>query len=163
MGHMKKTVNRLLDLFEKRGLTISLAESVTCGLAAHQLNIAKGTSEVLMGSIVCYNEKVKTGLLGIKPGLIKKYSAESQRVTNEMAKSLSRLFKSDVYAAITGLASPGASEDSGKPVGTIFFSVKYKSKIWALKKTFKGSPLQIKRKACEELYAFVYSKIKTAV
>jgi competence/damage-inducible protein CinA C-terminal domain len=160
---MKRTVNRLLNFFEEKGLTISLAESVTCGLAAHQLNIAKGTSEVLMGSIVCYNEKVKTGLLGIKPGLIKKHSAESLMVTNEMAKSLSKLFKSDVYAAVTGLASPGASEDNNKPVGTIFFSVKYNSKIWSLKKKFNGSPLEIKRKACEQLYAFLYSKIKSVV
>ena len=154
---MKKAVNTLLNFCEENNLTISIAESMTCGLAAHQLNIVKGTSEVLIGSIVCYNEKVKTRLLGIKPSLIKKYSAESRQVTNELARSLKKLFESDVYAAITGLASPGASENNHKPVGTVYFSVKYKNKVWSLKKKLNGTPLEIKRKACEELYKFMYS------
>jgi nicotinamide-nucleotide amidase len=160
---MKKTVNRLLNFFEEKGLTLSMAESMTCGLASHQLNIVKGTSEVLMGSIVCYSEMVKTGLLGIKPTLIRKYTAESREVTAELAKALKKFFKSDVYAAITGLASPGGSENKRKPVGTVFISVKYKGKIWSQKKQFKGTPLQIKRKACEEMYRFIYSKLRTAV
>ena len=156
---MKRAVNRLLKFCEERQLTISMAESMTCGLAAHQLNIVKGTSEVLMGSLVCYNEKVKTKLLGIKPSLIKKYTAESMQVTNEMVKSLGKLFESDVYVAITGLASAGASENHHKPVGTVFFALKYKGKLWSMKKRFKGTPLEIKRKGCEELYRFIYTKL----
>jgi PncC family amidohydrolase len=69
---MKSIVNQLVKLLIERKLTIALAESVTCGLASHQLNIVKGTSDAFMGSVICYNEKVKTDLLKVKPSLIKK-------------------------------------------------------------------------------------------
>ena len=69
---MKRIVNVLVKSMKAKGLTIALAESVTCGLASHQLNIVKGTSEILIGSVVCYNEKVKTGLLGIQSSFGKK-------------------------------------------------------------------------------------------
>lgn len=158
---MKETVRKLVIELKEKDLTIALAESVTCGLATHQLNIVKGTSDVLMGSIICYNEKVKSDLLCVRPGIIKKFSAESQEVTNEMVKNLKKIFKADCYAALTGLASPGASQKKGKPVGTIFFSVMYKGKIFEQRKKFNGPPLEVKRKGCESLYQFIYKVIST--
>src|SRR5690349_18327269 len=47
---LKKT-NRLMKTLLAKKMTIAFAESVTCGLAAHQLSTVKGTSEVLQGSI----------------------------------------------------------------------------------------------------------------
>lgn len=104
-------------------LTVALAESITCGLASHQLNTVKGTSEIFMGSVVCYNEDVKTGLLKVSPTLLKKYTAESQEVTDQIVKSLKKIIVADIYAAVTGLATTGASETASKPVGTVFFIV----------------------------------------
>ena len=143
-----------------QGLTIALAESVTCGLASHQLNIVKGTSEILIGSVVCYNEQVKTGLLKVSPALVKTFTTESQEVTDELAKKLNKLFAADLYAAITGLAAPGGSETKSKPVGTIFFSLFFQQKLYSRKKRFYGSPLEIKRKACRELYQMILVQIK---
>ena len=143
----------------EKKLTIALAESVTCGLAAHQLNIVKGTSEIFMGSIICYNEKVKTDLLNINPSMIKKYTAESRQVTDALAKNLPRFIEADVYAAITGLSAPGGSETEDKPVGTIFFSIFYRGKLTRERKVFRGSPLEIKKKACKELFKILIYKL----
>jgi nicotinamide-nucleotide amidase len=159
---MKRIVNDLVKSMKAKGLTIALAESVTCGLASHQLNIVKGTSEILIGSVVCYNEKVKTGLLGISPALVKNFTAESQEVTEALAKNLNKIFAADIYVAITGLAAPGASETKSKPVGTIFFSIFFQQKIYSFKKRFYGSPLEIKRKACRELYQVILERIKNS-
>ena len=141
-------------------LTIALAESVTCGLATHQLNVVKGTSDILMGSVICYNEAVKSQVLRVKPSLINKYTAESVEVTEALAKNLRKVFKANVYAAITGLASSGASESKHKPVGTVFFAVVYKRKVYSEKRVFQGSTLQIKKKAVEHLYKFITGVVK---
>jgi nicotinamide-nucleotide amidase len=156
---MHKSNVLLVKFCRKNNLTLAFAESVTCGLAAHQLSQVKGTSDAFKGSLVCYNGDVKTNLLKIPKKLIEKYTAESQRVTDEMAKNLKRIFSADVYAAITGLASPGGSETKSKPVGTVFFSVWYKNKLYKLRKQFRGNALQIKKKACDELYRFIILKV----
>lgn len=157
---MKETMHSLVKLFNDNKLTISLAESVTCGLASHQLNTVKGTSQVLMGSVVCYNENTKKSLFKVPASMLKKHTAESQQVTDELAKKLNRFFKTDVFAAVTGLAASGGSETKAKPVGTIYFSFIYRGKLFRKRENFIGTPLQIKRKACESLFKFISVEIK---
>jgi nicotinamide-nucleotide amidase len=119
-----------------------LAESVTCGLAAHKLSVFPGVSEILAGSIVCYAPEVKTGLLGVPKKLIKKYSCESVQVTKSLAERLQILIKADLHAGVTGLASPGGSETKNKPVGSIFLSVCYKKKTHNKNLIFRGTLLK---------------------
>ena len=157
---MKRPEQILINLLKEKELTIAFAESMSCGLATHKLGTVSGTSEIVMGSIICYNENVKTTLLKVNKKLIDQYTAESQEVTNELAKNLSKAIKADVHAAITGLASAGGSETKNKPVGTVFFAISIKEKIYSRKRYFYGSPLEIKQKACKELYLFIIEKIK---
>ena len=152
---MHRPVNKLIHQFNERGLTLALAESATCGLATHQLSTVRGTSNVLMGSVICYNESVKSSLLSISPALIKRHTAESREVTDALVKNLKRLFKVNVYAAITGLASPGGSESKDKPVGTIFYAVLYKQQLHSTRMRFLGSPMEVKKKACDHLYKYL--------
>jgi len=153
---MKRITNKLVKYLQKKKLTVAFAESMSCGLVTHQLNTVKGTSDVLKGSIICYMEEVKINLLNIPKALIKKHTAESQQVTDALAKNLQKIIDADVCAAITGLAAPGGSECKTKPVGTVFYSVYYKNKIFKEKKNFRGTPLEIKKKACENFYEFIY-------
>jgi nicotinamide-nucleotide amidase len=160
MNSNSKINNFIKTLLEKK-LTLAFAESMTCGLAAHKLSTVKGTSEVLKGSIVCYTEDVKKGLLRVSPALIKKYSCESMEVTESLVKNLSKIIDADIYASITGLASDGGTERKGKPVGTVFFCVKKGKRLIKEKKVFRGTPLQIREKACFALYDLILEKIKT--
>lgn len=155
---MDKT-SLLLRKLKHLDLTLALAESVTGGLAAHKLCGRPGTSAVLKGAIVCYNAEVKTGLLGISEKLIAKHTAESMKVTKEMAKKLRRLIDADIHAAITGLDAPGGTETKAKPVGTIFFCFRYKRKYYKFRKVFRGTPLQIREKCCEQLYDLILEKV----
>lgn len=156
---MYRSANPFIKKMVDKKLTLALAESMTCGLAAHKLSTAKGTIEMFMGGIVCYNPRLKKDLLNISQNMQDKYSCESAQVTEALTKNLSKKIKADVYASITGLASAGGTENKDKPVGTVFFSVKYKSKIYNTKKLFKGTPLQIREKACFALYDFILSVI----
>src|ERR1043165_4088665 len=152
---MKRSANLLIKRLQQKKYTLALAESFTGGLAAHQLTLVKGTSDVLRGSIVCYHQNVKCSLIKVKTSLIEKYTAESQQVTDELAKKLGKLIGATVYAAITGLADEGGSENKSKPVGTVFLSVYYKKKFYRRRKVFRGSPLTIQKKGCKELYKFI--------
>jgi PncC family amidohydrolase len=149
----------LIKTLKSKGMTLALAESMTCGMAANKLSFVPGISDVLTGSIVCYTPKVKMSTLRIPKKLIETYSCESSEVTEALAKHLSRLIKADVYAAITGLASAGGSETKEKPVGTVFFSVKNGRSIHNHRQRFYGTPLTIHKKACSVLYDFIRSKV----
>ena len=157
---MKNKATELVKVFKQKKLTIALAESVTCGLAAHKLAGAKGTSDILKGAIVCYSPDVKCKLLCVPQNKIEKYTCESMEVTSELVKGLKKLIEADVYAAITGLASPGGSENKNKPVGTVFMVVKFRNKNYKQKKVFRGSPLQIRTQAVLSLYHFILSTIQ---
>ena len=87
--------------------------------------------------------------------MIQRCSCESEEVTHRLAENLSSLFRADVYAALTGLASPGGSESKEKPVGTVFLCVRFKGKSYDERKLFRGSPLEIRTKACLHLYRMI--------
>lgn len=155
-------INRFINELIERKLTVAFAESITCGLAAHNLSTCKGTNEVFLGSIVCYNEAVKKDLLGISASVIKKHTAESAQVTTLLVKKLRKLIKADICAAITGLASTGGSASASKPAGTVFFSILCRGKLSEHHKVFRGTPLQIREKAAMQLYEFVLRAAREA-
>ena len=152
-----KKAKRLVEVLKKQSMTIALAESMTCGLAAYKLSKVPDVSDVLKGSIICYHESSKTELLSVPAKLIKHYTAESKQVTDALARKLSQKLTADIYGAITGLASPGGSETASKPVGTVFFSVVFKSDLYHHVHHFRGTPEEIREKACEKMYAFILS------
>ena len=156
---MEHFAQQLVTYCRQKGLTLFFAESMSCGLLATKLSNCIGTSDVLMGGIVCYNQKVKINLAGISKELIDKHTPESQRITDELVKASKELFDADIYAAITGLASQGGSETTQKPVGTVFFSMLYMGKIYRERKLFKGTPLEIKSKSCLHMYQFILNTL----
>ncbi len=155
-------IHRFIKTLKEYSVTMAFGESITCGLASHLLSTTKGTSEVFKGSIVCYNEEVKTDLLKIPRKYIEKHSAESRQVTDAVARSLKKFFKASVYAAVTGLAAPGGSERKDKPVGTVFYTIIYKNKLSRFRKVFRGSPLEVREKACMHLYDLILKKVKSS-
>lgn len=154
-------VHKLVRILKEKKLTIGLAESVTCGMAAYKLSNVKGISAVLRGSIACYTPEVKMALFGISKSMIEKYTCESMQVTQALVTQLPDLIPADLYVAVTGLASADGSESKNKPVGTAFICVRYKNKVYKTKHVFRGTPIQIKDKICLALYRFVYTILQS--
>lgn len=159
---IRKKANILVTHMQEKGLTLALAESMTCGLAAAKLSSCIGVSDVLLASLVCYTPKAKMQLLQVKQATIRRYTCESAEVTKQMAENLSGLVKADVYAAVTGLASADGSETREKPVGTVFYAISCGKKTNEYRKVFRGTPLEIKTKAVIELYRLILKVIQTA-
>jgi PncC family amidohydrolase len=160
---MRSAAEKLGQLLLKSNLTLAMAESISCGCASNDLGNVEGTSLFFKGSIVCYNEEVKTELIGISKTLLKTHSAESQQVTDALALKLKKLIDADIHAAVTGLAAPGGSETAEKPVGTVFISVLNKGKLYKMQRRFYGSPQEIKEKACKTLFQFIYKCVKSTL
>ena len=148
-------VNRFIKTLGELRLTVAFAESITCGMATANLAAYKGASDVLAGSVVCYTPAVKMNLLKVSKAMIDRYSCESAQVTKALANGSTKIISADIHAALTGLASAGGSETRNKPVGTVFYCIRYKKKFHSFRFQHKGTPLEIRKKACDKLYQLI--------
>jgi len=131
-----------------KNLTLCFAESATAGRVSSCFSLVEDSGAFLKGGIICYDACVKEELLGVDPEMIKKYSAESEEVTEAITVGIHRLMKADISIGITGLLRPGGSETPEKPVGTIFVhALKGERKLFRARSVFTGSPDQIMMKS----------------
>jgi nicotinamide-nucleotide amidase len=108
-------------LVEKKK-TLCIAESCTGGNIAHLITTIPGSSRYFRGSVVAYDNSIKTGLLGISTAVIIREGAVSEHVVRSMAENSRSLFKTDYSLATSGIAGPdGGTEE--KPVGTLWVAV----------------------------------------
>jgi nicotinamide-nucleotide amidase len=102
--------------------TLAIAESCTGGLAGQLVTSEAGASAFFRGSVVCYADEIKTGVLGVKPETLADFGAVSEPCAREMAEGVKKLCGSILAVSITGVAGPeGGAPD--KPVGTVCFAV----------------------------------------
>jgi PncC family amidohydrolase len=103
-----------------------------------------GISVVFAGSIVAYDNGLKTKLLGVGTGLIDAYGAVSSPVAAEMAKGVRRVMGTNVGLAATGIAGPDGGSDD-KPVGTVYLAICDSEGIARVKQFFfEGDRQQIR-------------------
>jgi nicotinamide-nucleotide amidase len=118
-GEIEIAIVRLLT---KRKKTLAIAESCTGGFIANRITNVPGASEVFLGGIVAYSNRVKEKFLGVRAATLKKHGAVSKEVAREMAEGARKKFSADFAIAVTGIAGPrGGTKD--KPVGTVFIAV----------------------------------------
>ncbi|MGM0445164.1 MAG: competence/damage-inducible protein A [Bacillota bacterium] len=136
-------VNSIYKIMTNNKLTLSTAESCTGGLLGNRITNQSGSSSYYKGGVVTYSNELKTKLLNIKPGLIKKQGAVSLKTAQLMATNIKNITDSDYGVAITGIAGPtGGSEE--KPVGLVYVSVSGKNRTVIKKLYLKGKRKQIK-------------------
>jgi nicotinamide-nucleotide amidase len=109
------------QLLKQRGVTIATAESCTGGRLAAALNAQSGASAYYMGSVVAYDNTVKTNVLGVSQETLNTFGAVSEYTVREMAEGVRTLMHTDFAIATSGIAGPlGGTED--KPVGTVWIA-----------------------------------------
>ncbi len=114
----EKVGSLLLD----NGLTLSTAESCTGGKIASLITSVPGSSAWFMGSVVAYDNEIKTKLLGIDPETIRVYGAVSRETAAAMARGVRLLTGTDYAVGVTGIAGPTGGTPE-KPVGTVWIAV----------------------------------------
>lgn len=128
--------HRIAEEVERAGLTVALAESLTCGNLTGNLGKGENTGEWLSGGIVAYLTEIKQSVLGVSEGPV-----VSARCAEEMAAGAAKLFDADLTVSTTGAGGPGSLE--GQPAGTVFIGWSLRGETGHAKHSFDGGPAEI--------------------
>lgn len=109
-------------LLTKNKRTLATAESCTGGNIAKMITSVPGASAYFIGSIVSYNERIKTDILKVSPTTIKEYTVVSAEVAKEMALGIQQLYKVDYAIGVTGNAGP-TKDNTDRSLGAVFISI----------------------------------------
>src|SRR4030065_1838035 len=114
-------IKKVHDLFKKKKLTLSVAESCTGGLISHYITILPGASNFFEAGVVSYSVETKKKLLSISHRIISKYGVVSEETASEMAEKVRLLTGTDYSLSTTGNLGPDVLE--GKEKGLIYIAV----------------------------------------
>lgn len=127
------TLDRFAHRLKDSGLTVAVAESLTCGRLASALGSTSSASDWFRGGVTAYDDDVKHRVLGVKRGPV-----INRETAQQMAESVRDLMDADIALAVTGVGGPGHTED--QPAGTVFIAVASKSGTTAREHRFPGTP-----------------------
>ncbi len=119
-------------LLKNSGKTIATAESCTGGYLAHLLTLVPGSSAYYAGSIIAYQNTIKTQFLDVPSGILTQYGAVSEETVKIMAKEVRIKLGTSIGVAASGIAGPDGGTDE-KPVGTIWIAYADETKVIARK------------------------------
>ncbi len=111
---------------------IATAESCTAGLLSARLTETAGSSKYFNGGVVCYSNKLKHDLVGVKQKTLDEYGAVSEETAHELAVNIAKKLDSEMGVSITGIAGPGGGSEK-KPVGLVFVGIFYKNNVYIKK------------------------------
>ncbi len=109
-------------LLIKNKKTVATAESCTGGAIAKMITTVPGASAYFIGSIVSYNERIKTDVLSVSQATINEHSVVSKAVAEEMALGIQQLYKTDYAISVTGNAGP-TKDKTDTSVGIVFIGI----------------------------------------
>ena len=105
-------------------MTLASAESCTGGNIARMITSIPGSSSYYSGSVIAYENRIKSEVLGVDPQVIEKKGAVSREVVEQMARGIRHLMGTDTSISTSGIAGPDGGTDD-KPVGTTWICVQY--------------------------------------
>jgi nicotinamide-nucleotide amidase len=104
------------DRFVRLGLSLSVAESLTCGWVQAALGIASGASDYFKGGMTAYTLDAKVRLLAVDADHAGEVNCASPRVAEEMAEGVCKRFESDYGLATTGYAEADRQRGVSEPM-----------------------------------------------
>jgi nicotinamide-nucleotide amidase len=110
------------ELLLGNNITLSVAESCTGGLISKKLTDIAGISNVFIGGITAYSNKMKMDFLGVSGETLARFGAVSSEVAREMARGIRTRTGSDIGLSVTGIAGPGGGT-AEKPVGLVYIGI----------------------------------------
>jgi nicotinamide-nucleotide amidase len=118
------------NLLKQHGKTLATAESCTGGYIAHLITTMAGSSAYFTGSIVSYDNRIKTELLGVSDEILHTVGAVSEQTVALMANNVIKLMATDYAIAVSGIMGPGGATNE-KAVGLVWVAVADKNKVIA--------------------------------
>lgn len=122
-----------IEKLKEKHLTLAVAESCTGGLLGKRITDIPGASSVFLGGFITYSNESKINLLGVNPETIKKHSAVSPNVAEEMARGARERLNTSIALSITGEAGPLPDPSTNQDVGTVFIGISTLEKTYSVK------------------------------
>ena len=148
----------LIRLLRLEKATMATAESCTGGLAAKLLTDIPGSSDVFLGGVVSYANRIKTDLLGVDPETLRKFGAVSPQTAEEMVRGLADRFGCDAAISLTGVAGPGGGTPE-KPVGLVYAGIFWRGEVEVHELRLRRSRAQIRASAAASAMNLLRLKI----
>jgi len=124
---MLKNAKQIVNLLKNKKLTLSSAESCTGGMLAQYLTSISGASKIFKFGIITYSNQSKIKYLKVPSQIIKEYGAVSEECCYSMLYNLSKISKTEITIATTGVAGPTGGSKL-KPIGLVYIGIKNKKK-----------------------------------
>jgi len=131
------TIQLLHKKLIQKKLTISVSESCTGGLLAHNLTKLANSSKYFQMGLTTYSNEAKIKILKVNKNVINKYGAVSKECCKAMVENLSKISKSRINISITGIAGPGGASKN-KPVGLVYIGIKTSKKLLIKENRFRS-------------------------
>lgn len=143
----------------KKKLTISVAESCTGGLLAHNLTKLANSSKYFQMGLTTYSNQAKIKILRVNKKIINKYGAVSYECCKAMVENLSKISKSKINVSITGIAGPGGSTKN-KPIGLVYIGFKKGKTMFVEENKFQSKKrIQIQRATVKKVINIILKLI----
>lgn len=113
-----EAVDLLTDFLVENKMTISCAESATCGLLAKTLTDKAGSSSWFWGGVASYSKEAKIKFLNVDENEINANGMVTEKCALQMAQGIQKISDTAVAVSITGIAGP-SGEEEGKGLGTV--------------------------------------------
>jgi nicotinamide-nucleotide amidase len=136
----------VLEAARERGLEIATAESCTGGLVSARLTSVAGSSDVFVGGLVAYDDRIKLGALGVPADVLERHGAVSAETARAMAAGARRVLGADVAVSVTGVAGPGGGT-AAKPVGLVYLHVETPDASHGVELRLPGDRDAVRRRA----------------
>jgi len=138
----------VLALCRRYAITVGVAESCTGGMLGARLTAVPGSSDIVRGGVIAYDDAVKQSLLGVSPDQIREHGAVSEPVVRAMASGIRTALGVGAALAITGIAGPdGGSAD--KPVGTVWIALDLGGDVQARRFAMVGDRAEIRHRSAQ--------------
>jgi nicotinamide-nucleotide amidase len=138
----------VLQRCRDKGLRLAVAESCTGGMLGMRLTAVPGSSDVLLGGVIAYDNLVKVTQLGVRAADIAEQGAVSELVASRMASGVRVRLGADIGVAITGVAGPGGGTDA-KPVGTVWVAADLGGEVRTVMRRLPGDRHEVRQRAAQ--------------
>lgn len=122
---LEVVVGRLL---KDQNHTVATAESCTGGYIGHLLSKHAGSSSFFTGSVVSYDNRIKTEFLDVPTSILQTVGAVSKEAVEQMAVAIRSNMKTDFGISVSGIMGPSGQTDE-KPLGMVWIGVSNKEKV----------------------------------
>jgi competence/damage-inducible protein CinA-like protein len=138
----------VLDMCRRAGLRLAVGESCTGGLVGARLTAIPGSSDVVVGGVIAYDDEVKVTLLGVHPADLAAHGAVSEPVVRQMAAGARSATRAHVGVAVTGIAGPTGGTPE-KPVGTVWIAADVEGDLRSVGLRLWGDRDEIRRRSAQ--------------